>query len=57
VFGDGRPYNVALIVPEEGAPYAEIAAAVARANARLSGPEQIRRFRVLETVWPPGVTS
>jgi long-chain acyl-CoA synthetase len=54
VFGDGRPYNVALIVPEAGTPYAEIAAAVARANARLSGPEQIRRFRVLETVWPPG---
>jgi long-chain acyl-CoA synthetase len=62
VVGDGRPYNVALLTPdpEATAPlaaealHAEIAAAVERANARLSRVEQIKRFRLLESDWMPG---
>jgi long-subunit acyl-CoA synthetase (AMP-forming) len=54
VVGDRRPYNVALIVPDAGATQAEIAAAIRRANAQLSRPEQIKKFRVLETEWEPG---
>jgi long-subunit acyl-CoA synthetase (AMP-forming) len=58
VIGDRRPYNVALIVPDPDAPQpddveSEIAAAIERANARLSRPEQIKRFHVLETGWEP----
>ncbi|WP_067480275.1 AMP-dependent synthetase/ligase [Actinomadura hibisca] len=60
--GDGRPYNVALIAldPEAGRTaddpeaVAEIAAAVARGNARLSRVEQIRKYRVLDGAWLPG---
>jgi long-chain acyl-CoA synthetase len=33
---------------------AEIAAGVAKGNAKLSRVEQIKRFRVLPTVWEPG---
>ncbi len=43
VFGDGRPNVAALIVPEEGADEAAVAAGVARVNARLAVPERIRR--------------
>lgn len=65
VHGDGRPYLVALLVldPElapawagrEGpeALRAEIARAVATANARLSRPEQIKRYHVLTEEWGP----
>jgi long-chain acyl-CoA synthetase len=61
--GDGRPYNTALIVldAEAGAPdpadpdlIAELASGVAAGNAKLSRVEQIKRFRVLPTVWEPG---
>lgn len=65
VHGDNRPYLVALLVldPElapawaerEGprALRAEIARAVARANARLSRPEQIKRYHLLTDEWGP----
>lgn len=60
--GDGRPYNVALIVPDPDTAGAldrrtlqdEIGRAVTRANGRLSRVEQIKRFRVLSDTWLPG---
>ena len=62
VIGDARPYNVALLTPDAEASarlapealHAEIAAAVERANARLSRVEQIKRHRLLEHDWMPG---
>lgn len=74
--GDGRPFNVALLVldPDSATAYAqanglidrsppgvasdegvqrEIAAAVARANAQLSRPEQIKYYQLLPTDWLP----
>jgi long-subunit acyl-CoA synthetase (AMP-forming) len=66
VIGDARPYNVALLTldPEasaataaqggEAAVRAEVAAAVDRANARLSRVEQIKRYELLEDDWLPG---
>jgi long-chain acyl-CoA synthetase len=62
VIGDGRPYNVALIVPDPtlaGAyPTGEslqaaIQACVDHANARLSRVEQIKYFAVLSDEWLP----
>jgi long-chain acyl-CoA synthetase len=60
VIGDRRPYNVALIVLDrdaaaahDGDALAEVTRAVERANAQLSRPEQIKRFRVLENEWEP----
>jgi long-chain acyl-CoA synthetase len=65
VVGDARPYNVALLTldPEpvaalvvrrgEDAVREEVAAAVKRANARLSRVEQIKRYRVLDADWQP----
>ena len=60
VVGDGRPYNVALLVLDpdfaqtvedhEGA----VAAAVEAANATLSRPEQIKRWTLLSGDWLPG---
>jgi long-chain acyl-CoA synthetase len=62
VIGDARPYNVALLTPDAEASarltpeamHAEIAAAVERANERLSRVEQIKRYRLLEHDWMPG---
>jgi long-subunit acyl-CoA synthetase (AMP-forming) len=64
--GDGRPYNVALLVldPETaGMPVADAAAdpgirarvaeAVERANANLSRVEQIKRYAILDVDWLP----
>jgi long-subunit acyl-CoA synthetase (AMP-forming) len=60
--GDGRPYNVALIVldPAAAATYptpeelrAEVEAGVERANARLARVEQIKRFAILTDEWLP----
>jgi long-chain acyl-CoA synthetase len=74
--GDGRPYNVALIVldPDAAAAFAarhrladasvealaadervlaDVAAGVERANSHLSRVEQIKRFKLLDTDWPP----
>ena len=62
VFGDGRPYNVALIVldPTVAASYAtdvqrhaEVQAGVDRGNARLARVEQIKRFAILAEDWLP----
>ncbi|MEU8947627.1 AMP-binding protein [Streptomyces sp. NPDC048489] len=59
VHGDGRPYLVALLVPDPaaaGSPAERaeaVAGAVAQANDRLSRTEQIRRYRVLDREWGP----
>jgi long-chain acyl-CoA synthetase len=62
VFGNARPYNVALIVldPAIAASYAtdaelqaEVRAGVDRANARLARVEQIKRFAILTEDWLP----
>jgi long-subunit acyl-CoA synthetase (AMP-forming) len=62
--GDGRPYNVALVVldPDGAAGRSaddpevqrEVAAAVEQANAHLSRVEQIKKFKLLADEWPPG---
>jgi long-chain acyl-CoA synthetase len=62
VIGDGRPYNVALIVLDpdvaggrEPSSFAdEVAAAVEEANGHLSRVEQVKRYTVLEAEWMPG---
>ncbi|MDO8189090.1 AMP-binding protein [Conexibacter sp. JD483] len=64
VVGDGRPYNVALIVPDpdllgERAPgdegvRAAIATAVQEGNASLSRAEQVKRFELLTDGWQAG---
>lgn len=58
VFGDGRPYNVALMTLSGGAVDDQareaVADAVARANARLSVPERIERYTLLDHTWVPG---
>jgi long-chain acyl-CoA synthetase len=60
VVGDGRSYNVALIVLDpDFAPTVQdheavVAAAVESANATLSRPEQIKRWRILTDDWLPG---
>lgn len=60
VVGDGRPYNVALLVldPDYAATVGDasrvVAEAVEAANATLSRPEQIKRFTVLNGDWVPG---
>jgi long-chain acyl-CoA synthetase len=60
VFGDRRPFNVALIVLDAEAaagvedPEAAIAEAIDTANERLSNVEKVRRHKVLETEWEPG---
>jgi len=61
--GDGRPYNVALIVldPDAKPGYAdadamraEVEAGVERANEKLARVEQIKKFKILEEDWEPG---
>ena len=64
VVGDGRKYNVALIVldPDAAPQYsndaeeirAEIQKGVDAANERLSRVEQIKKFHVVEGDWVPG---
>jgi long-chain acyl-CoA synthetase len=60
VIGDRRPFNVALIVLDSDASAdvesAEdaVAAAVEKANERLSNVEKVRRHKLLETEWEPG---
>ena len=44
VAGDGRPWLAALLVAADGADGEAVAAAMARANARLSAIERIRRW-------------
>jgi long-chain acyl-CoA synthetase len=62
--GDGRPYNVALIVldpdgaagldPGDPEVLARVQAEVDAANAHLSRVEQIKAFTVLDGDWTPG---
>jgi long-subunit acyl-CoA synthetase (AMP-forming) len=62
VFGDRRPYNVALLVldpeaaldPSDPAVLERVKAEVEAANAHLSRVEQIKRFALLEEEWLPG---
>jgi long-chain acyl-CoA synthetase len=62
VFGDGRPYNVALIVldPDMAQAAADpalqsiIEAGVAAGNRKLSRVEQVKRYRILPEFWQPG---
>ena len=64
VFGDRRPYNVALITLDAGATggrsaadaevAAAVSAAVTRGNAKLARVEQIKRYRIVEESWLPG---
>ncbi len=67
VVGDGRAYNVALVVPDPdvvGLPDSwpadleqQIDAAVERGNARLSRAEQVKRHLVVRDVWEPGTDA
>jgi long-subunit acyl-CoA synthetase (AMP-forming) len=64
--GDRRPYNVALLTldleylaargaePDDPAIAAEVEAAVAAANERMSRIEQVKRFEVIAGEWVPG---
>lgn len=62
--GDGRSYNVALVVPDPevvGLPHEwpadledRLAAAVERGNVRLNRAEQIKRYHLVRDVWLPG---
>jgi long-subunit acyl-CoA synthetase (AMP-forming) len=61
VFGDGRPYNTALITldPADAEAFeadleAEVRSAVCRANQTLARVEQIKHFVVLAADWEPG---
>jgi long-subunit acyl-CoA synthetase (AMP-forming) len=61
VIGDGRSYVTALIVldPEYAAVVgdgvsAAVQAAVEKANATLSRPEQVKRYTILDQDWLPG---
>ncbi len=66
VIGDGRPYNVALLVldPDGAAAFirakgadaipAEIDRAIEAANAQLSRVEQIKKYALLTDEWLPG---
>jgi long-subunit acyl-CoA synthetase (AMP-forming) len=59
VVADGRPYVVALIVPDREAEFAgditqAIAEGVEKANSPPVACEQIKRFRILEDQWPAG---
>ncbi|MEV4414806.1 AMP-binding protein [Catellatospora sp. NPDC049609] len=66
VVGDGRPYNVALLVLDPDAVAAHqardgagsladaVAAGMAAGNATLSRVEQIKRYTILDGAWAPG---
>ena len=56
VVGDGRPYNVALLVldPDAAASPEAVAQGIEAANATLSRVEQIKRYEILAGPWAPG---
>ena len=59
VIGDGRPYNVALIVTDPARAddpdlHHQIQEQVDRANATLARVEQIKKFTLLPQDWRPG---
>jgi long-subunit acyl-CoA synthetase (AMP-forming) len=48
VFGDSRPYNIALLVPAQGVDISLVSGAVERANNRLPKYAQIKQFHITE---------
>ena len=60
VVGDGRPYNVALIVldghadPDASVVRDAVSLALAEGNRRLSRAEQVKRWTILPGPWPLG---
>ena len=54
VDADGRPSGSTGADPADPDLIAEIASGAAAGNAKLSRVEQIKRFRVLQTIWEPG---
>ncbi|MBU6246221.1 MAG: AMP-binding protein [Xanthomonadaceae bacterium] len=53
VFGEGRPHNVALLVPHPAAMPTHLDAAVARANAALPDYARIAAWHVLDAPFTP----
>jgi len=53
VFGEARPYNVAVIVPAPGASAGEVEAAVARVNRGLPDYARISAWLAAETAFTP----
>ncbi len=53
VFGEGRPRNVALLLPRPATTPALLAAAVARANAGLPDYARIAAWRAIDTPFTP----
>jgi len=53
VFGEARPSNVALLVPQPAASMAQIAAAVAATNARLPDYARIKAWSLAEAPFSP----
>lgn len=49
VFGDGRPFNVALLVPHPASTSTQIQAAIAAANSRLPDYARIRAWRLADS--------
>jgi len=49
VFGDGRPFNVALIVPHPASTSAQISATIAAANTRLPDYARIKAWRLADS--------
>jgi long-chain acyl-CoA synthetase len=54
VFGESRPWNVALIVPAAGAQRAEVETAMAAANRRLPDYARISDWHVADEPFAPG---
>lgn len=48
VFGDDRPYLIALIVPSDGAEESDVQDAVDAANKDLAKVEQVKKFKLLD---------
>jgi len=53
IFGEGRPYNVALLVPHPAVTLEQISAAVAAANARLPDYAQIKAWTIAAAPFSP----
>jgi long-subunit acyl-CoA synthetase (AMP-forming) len=53
VFGEARPFNVALLVPRPGMPAAAVLQAVTEANDRLPDYARVGRFDVLDSPFTP----
>lgn len=53
VFGEARPYNIAVVVPRPGADSASVATAVGRANRRLPDYARVHRWAIAEAPFSP----